>query len=94
VQLRKSKREESLQKRRQVSAEAPGDAGQPMAAAQLAPGGTIADLNELLAAVGTNDRAVQREATVKFRKLLSIGARPHHRQLTDSPAPCPANPAD
>ena len=35
----------------------------------------FADLQQLIAGVSSNDRAMQRESTVKFRKLLSIGAR-------------------
>ena len=77
VQLRKSKREDSLQKkRREVAAEAPGAQVGGVVAPVPAIAGGIQDLQELLAAISTNDRAVQKEATVKFRKLLSIGKLP------------------
>ena len=39
-------------------------------------GNVIADLQQLIAGVSSNDRLQQREATVRFRKLLSIGSEP------------------
>ena len=72
VQLRKSKREDSLQKRRKDQGEAAAPM-MPAAVPEAAVG--IADLQQLIAGVSSNDRAMQRESTVKFRKLLSIGAR-------------------
>ena len=75
VQLRKSKREDSLQKRRkdiEVSGGAQPTPFDPASTAVAAAAG-IADLPQLIAAVSSEDRTQQREATVRFRKLLSIG---------------------
>ena len=56
--------------------------GAPQTAAGGAPKAqpppTIADLEHLVAGVGSNDRTQQREATVGLRKLLSIGKQPPH----------------
>ena len=51
---------------------------------QVSSGAMIDQLPELIAAVNSDDRQRQREATVHFRKLLSIGSHP---QLIN-----PANP--
>jgi len=91
VQLRKSKREDSLQKRRKDQEAPVGGAGLMAPAAGGGPevGVGIADLQTLIAGVSSNDRTVQRESTVKFRKLLSIGER---QNVPPNPAPDPFSP--
>ncbi|GHP07012.1 inositol monophosphatase 1 [Pycnococcus provasolii] len=86
VQIRKDKREESLQKKRVTMSEtmfggAPGDvsessvrAGDPAGAA----GGTakLESLPEMVQGVCSEDPKVQLESTMQFRKLLSIERSP------------------
>merc|ERR1711939_573484 len=80
VQLRKSKREDSLQKRRKDVEQEQG--GQ--VAAQPGPAAGIHDLGEMIAGVSSEDRERQREATVKFRKLLSIERSPPIQEVINS----------
>lgn len=75
VDIRKAKREESLQKRRHV--------GFPASAAGAVPAGHSSALQQkleglpaLVQAVLSNDPNVQLEATTQFRKLLSIERSP------------------
>lgn len=85
VSLRKSKREDSLQKRRkdaEMAAQAPAAMQMPGEAAPV--GGQIADLPQLMMGVGSNDRAAQREATIRFRKLLSIERSPPIQEVINS----------
>lgn len=80
VQLRKSKREDSLQKRRKDQ-----EAAGPAMPAPADPMQTsIADLQQLIAGVSSNDRTQQREATVRFRKLLSIERSPPIQEVINS----------
>ena len=78
VTLRKSQREDSLQKRRcGVEGEAGAVQTQEgdMMNVQGSAGSTMHDqIMELLRLVMTDDRAQQRDAISRFRKLLSIGA--------------------
>ena len=86
VQLRKSKREDSLMKRRkdQGLAAAEPMAPQGPALVQAPEQGAVQDIAEMVAAVQSEDPQRQRDATVRFRKLLSIGKHTF-RTLTPRP---------
>ncbi|KMS93561.1 hypothetical protein BVRB_030230, partial [Beta vulgaris subsp. vulgaris] len=76
VELRKSKRDEQIQKRR-MGAQG-GWKPDDMMSGMLPPRDTIspatvADLSQLIAGVNSDDPNIQFEATTQFRKLLSIG---------------------
>lgn len=82
VQLRRNKREDSLMKRRkdrttEMGSSAPFDAAEQameQQAGQAMPQqANLHDIQEMVQAVLTEDRAAQLEATTRFRKLLSIG---------------------
>jgi len=83
VQLRKSKREDSLMKRRkdQQEAAATSDGAPQQVVAQV---GGVHDLAQLVADVSSDDRSRQREATVRFRKLLSIERSPPIEEVINS----------
>jgi len=87
VQLRRNKREDSLMKRRKdqtaqfdsseggAMAGGTSDAMQQIPAA-AAPQANLHDLQEMVQAVMSEDRAAQLDATTRFRKLLSIERSP------------------
>jgi len=88
VQLRRNKREDSLMKRRkdqtaqfdssEAGAMAGGqaDAMQQIPAANTPAQANLHDLQEMVQAVMSEDRAAQLDATTRFRKLLSIEHSP------------------
>jgi len=86
IQLRRNKREDSLMKRRKdqtaqfesstpFDGQGPDQSGPGMGQA-VAPSAGLHDLQEMVNAVMTEDRAVQLDATTRFRKLLSIERNP------------------
>merc|ERR1712216_511477 len=86
VQLRRNKREDSLMKRRKDQT-TPFDAGSSTSfdgtqqppdaqAAAVTSQANLHDLQEMVQAVASEDRALQLEATTRFRKLLSIERNP------------------
>ena len=87
IELRKSKRDEQIQKRRMASRGMFTDAG----AAQAVPAATVDpmmahhlnNIPTLVAGVHSEDPNVQFECTTQFRKLLSIGKiHCHHISYT------------
>jgi hypothetical protein len=80
VQLRAKKREDNLQKRRKDQTQEVV----PSMAAAPSPGAGIHDLEEMIGGVSSTDRAMQRDATVKFRKLLSIERSPPIQEVINS----------
>jgi len=83
VQLRRNKREDSLMKRRkdrtgEMASSAPFDGEQPMEQAghAMPAAANLHDLQEMVQAVLSEDRAAQLDATTRFRKLLSIERNP------------------
>lgn len=94
VELRRAKREESVQKRRHM-VDAPADpalAGQTAAQAQAQAEQKAAELMlklqqlpQLVAMVMSDQEAAQVDAVTNFRKLLSIERNPPIQQVIDSP---------
>jgi len=80
VSIRKSKREESLQKRRNVSGVTSGD--KKVLDASIAQ--KLEDLPNLVNAVMGSDPAAQLEATTQFRKLLSIERNPPIQEVINA----------
>jgi len=80
VSIRKSKREESLQKKRNVQAPTPTMNRVLDASVQQ----KLEELPQLVAGVMSNDPQAQVEATTHFRKLLSIERNPPIQEVIDS----------
>ncbi|MQL80811.1 hypothetical protein Taro_013259 [Colocasia esculenta] len=81
VEIRKNKREESLQKKRREGMQA-----QPLAAAVPASAmeKKLESLPAMVAGVYSDDRKLQLEATTQFRKLLSIERSPPIEEVIQS----------
>jgi len=78
VSIRKSKREENLLKKRNVT----GVSEKKVLDASIAQ--KLEDLPNLVAGVASNDPAAQLEATTQFRKLLSIERNPPIQEVINS----------
>lgn len=88
VELRKSKRDEQIQKRR-MGAQGAWKPDDMMGSGMLPPRDTMApatidDLAPLISGVNSDDPNVQFEATTQFRKLLSIERNPPIQQVIDA----------
>jgi len=83
VQLRQSKREDSLQKRRKDQAATTPGAPAPISEMPM-QASSIADLPQLIGAINSEDVTAQREATIRFRKLLSIERNPPIQEVIDA----------
>ncbi|XP_076960041.1 importin subunit alpha-2-like [Bidens hawaiensis] len=82
VEIRKSKREENLLKKRQVV-----PAAQPLASGvpiQTSTEKKLESLPSMVAGVYANDNSMQLEATTQFRKLLSIERSPPIEEVIQS----------
>lgn len=90
VELRKNKREESMQKRRHLATmatEAPLNAAQAAQQAEAKAAELmqrLQQLPQLVAMVNSEQEAAQIEAVTSFRKLLSIERNPPIQQVIDS----------
>lgn len=94
IQIRKSKKEDRLNKRRQMSFQPPsGPVSDPMAASTTAvnpgaansnAGSKLENLPAMVAGVMGNDPAVQTDCTTQFRRLLSIEKNPPIQHVIDS----------
>lgn len=87
VELRKNKREESMQKRRHLATATGADVAQTAAAAEQKAVELMARLQQLpqlVAQVMSDDEAAQIRAVADFRKLLSIERNPPIQQVIDS----------
>ncbi len=74
VRIRKSKREESLAKKRNIGPSTPQARGAKHVDASIAQ--KLENLGKMVAGVMSNDPALQLECTTQFRKLLSIERNP------------------
>lgn len=87
IELRRNKREEQIQKRRQASMGVAVDPGQA-AGGLFRPGEGIADrlavIPKLVAMLASNDLPTQIDGVTQFRKLLSIERDPPIREVIDS----------
>lgn len=81
VSIRKSKREESLQKKRNISAVVPALGGKTV---DVTLQQKLEDLPNLVAGVMSNDTNAQLECTTSFRKLLSIERNPPIQEVINA----------
>lgn len=81
VSIRKSKREESLQKKRNISAVVPPLGGKTIDATLQQK---LEDLPNLVAGLMSNEPNAQLECTTSFRKLLSIERNPPIQEVINA----------
>ncbi|KAL3515984.1 hypothetical protein ACH5RR_022886 [Cinchona calisaya] len=74
VEIRKNRREESLQKKRREGLQ--NNQQFPLSSDSSSVEKTLENLQAMIASVWTDDRSLQLEATTQFRKLLSIERSP------------------